>query len=247
MGNIKKGIRYQLMSSKKFISGFWITIILVDIAFYFMNGIHLLNINIGLSVGISNENLISVTGVNLLAILIALLVYNYERNYESFPLAISLSMTRKQYFISFIVDNAFIAFVFAAIQGVLLKIDPYFVDLLGRVPLNDFIYFNTKTDNILYIIFILFILFFAFTCFWNLMASVNYKFGYKMWIVIVGTNILLSILNIDVMAAIFKPINLLLQGRFDILQILIILAVAAVLYSVNYLIVIRTDINRKLS
>lgn len=246
MESLKKGMRYQLMESKKFLVGFWSVMLIVNIFFYILNNIGSLNSRIGLSIGISGgvNNSISVVGANLMAILIALLVYNYESNYESFPLAISLSMTRKEYFLSFLVDNIFIAFICATIQGILLKIDPFFVKLINRTPLYDLKYFNTVTDNVFYIIFMLFILFLAFTAFWNLFASINYKFGYKIWLILIGTNILLSIININFIGSILNAIGNILAPRLGVFQILVILASTVAFYMLNYIVVIRTDVKK---
>lgn len=251
MENLKKSksIRYQLMESKGFLLGFWGVLILVDIAFYIMNNFSSHHTSIGFSVGMGEgPNAISVVGVNLMVILITLIVYNYERNYESFPLAISLSMTRKDYFLSFLVDNIFITFTLAAIQGLLLKIDPMIVEFVGRNPLYNFAYFNIQTDNIFYIIFILFIIFLGFTSFWNLVASINYKLGYKMWIVLIAANIILTSISFKIgfIDNIFNLIGNILNPRLGSFQILIILVAITIFYILNYLIVIRTDIKKKL-
>lgn len=249
MEKLKKNTRYQLIESKNTLLGFWITIIIVDIAFYIMSGIYGDRISIGLTIGMSgNPDAISVAGINIMAILIAFIAYNFEENYQGFPLAISLSMTRREYFLSFLADNVFLAFVFASIQGVLLKLDPMIIKMIDRSPLYDYAYFNLQTDSIFYIIFILFVLFLAFTSFWNLLASINYKVGYKMWIVIIGANILITSMNFKLgfVEAIFKLVENVFKPRLDFLQILYILLATAVLYGLNYLIIIRTDIKKKL-
>lgn len=179
-------------------------------------------------------------------ILISLLVYNYESNYESFPLALSLSMTRKEYFLSFLLDNVFIAFVCASIQGVLLKIDPVFVKLIGKIPLYDFIYFNIKTDNVFFIIFTLFITFLGFMCFWNLVSSINYKFGYKMWILLVAVNVLVGVFNIRFIGRAIENIFKVFDSRLGAFQIVVILVSIVAVYMLNYFVVMRTDVKKKL-
>lgn len=247
MESLKRSIRYQLVETKKFLLGFWGTILLVNIAFYIINDIVSNNINIGLSIGTS-EGIppISVVGVNLMAILIALLVYNYGSNYEGFPLALSLSMNRKDYFVSFLIDNVITAFVFAIIQGILLKIDPIFIKLVGRTPIYEYGYFNTKTDPVFFIIFTLFIVFLGFISFWNLIASINYKFGYKIWIIFIGFNILVSILNIDFIGKLFNLIESMLKPRLGVLQVVLIVLGMVLLYTLNYFIVHHTDVKKKL-
>lgn len=249
MESLKRSIRYQFMESKSFILGLWGTTLIVNIFFYILNNLDSINFNIGLSMGTSAEGItpISVTGINLMIILISLLVYNFERNYESFPLAISLSMTRKEYFVSFLIDNIYIAFVFATIQGVLMKIDPYLVKLVGKVPVYDFLYFNTKTDNVFYIIFILFVVFLGFICFWSLIASLNYKFGYIIWIIAVVFNMGISILNIKIFGNLLKSIGNMFNSRLGTSQFIIIFLGISVSYMLNYIIVKTTNIKLRRS
>lgn len=248
MESLKRSIKYQLMESKNFILGFWTTTLIVNIFFYILNNLDIIDFSIGFSLGSSQGNSgISIAGINLMIILISLLVYNYERNYESFPLAISLSMSRKDYFLSFLIDNIFISFVFSIIQGILLKIDPFFIKLVGRVPLYDFLYFNTKTDNLFYVVFILFISFLAFISFWSLISSINYKFGYKIWLAFLAFNILISIFNLHSITKIFEPISQSFQFRLGILQILLLTTTTVAFYILNYFVVSRTDIKKKIS
>lgn len=241
MESLKRSIKYQFSESKKFILTFWIIIILVDIFFIILNYLGPLSFSIGFSLGTRNGvTAISIVGSNLMAILISFLVYNFVSNYESFPLSLSLSMSRKDYFISFLVENIVIAFVFATIQGVLLKIDPYIVKLLGRVPLYDFFYFNTKTDSLILIILNLFLIFLEFICFWNLIASINYKIGYKMWLIFAGVKIISSMFYINLIYECVKFIGTIYNEKIIIIEILAVI----VLYILNYFIVMSTDVKR---
>lgn len=250
METLKRSLKYQFIETKNFILGFWLTVIFVDIFFYILNNLNSVNssvdFDIGFSLGTSEAtSALSVVGVNLMIIFISLLVYNYERNYESFPLSLSLSMTRKDYFVSFLIDNVVIAFIFASIQGILFKIDPNIVKLVGKEPLYDFINFNLATDNILFIIFTLFILFIMFISIFSLLASLNYRFGYKIWIVLVGVNILVSIFHIKIFGRMFSSIGNIIATRFGVFETLVILASVVALYSLNYFITIKTDIQTK--
>lgn len=247
MESLKRSIKYQFIESKKFLLGFWIIILLVDIGIYMMNSLMSDNVNIGMSIGTSEGvTAISVAGINLMAILISLLVYNYERNYENFPLAISLSMTRKNYFLSFLIDNVMIASIFATIQGILLKVESIIAQDVLNTPLYNFEYFNTKIDNVFFIIFTLFILFLAFISFWNLIASINYKLGYKMWIILVGINIVLAVLNIELIGRVVKNIGRIFFQRLGGLQVLAILVSILLCYTLNYFVVSRTDVKTKI-
>lgn len=248
MENLKRSIRYQLAESKDFLFGFWATVLILNILFYIFSYIGGTAVNIGISVQISSgfDTLVSVAGANLMIILITLIVYNYQRNYGSFPLAISLNMTRKNYFASFLIDNIFMAFMLATIQGFLMKIDPFFVKLIGRNPLYNFTYFNIQTDNVFYIIFILFVLFLTFICFWNLMASLNYKFGYKIWIIAVAINMVVSISGMSIVDKVVKSIGRIFTPRLGLLQLAIIFLGISISYIINYFIVTRTDIKGKI-
>ncbi len=248
MDALNKSVQYHFAESRKFLLNFWVILILVDIGFYIMNSLDSPHFqNVGFSLGSSQGVYpISVVGVNLMAILITIIVYNFSSNYEDFPLAISLGMTRRDYFLSFLIDNVFTSFVFALVQAILLKVDPYFVKLVNRTPLYDFKYFNIKTDNIFYIIFILFIIFFAFNAFWNLVSSINYKMGYKMWLIVLGGNVLLSFFKIEIIRDLLNAIGYMINPSLQIPQISIILATIVAFYVINYFIVIKTDIKKSL-
>lgn len=236
------------MESKSFILKFWAIVLILNILFYILMNIGADSITIGISQYVTETGSlisVSVVGVNLLIILISLIPYNYERNYGSFPLAISLSMTRRDYFISFLADNIFIAFIFATIQGILMKIDPFFVKLIGRIPLYDLQYFNIKTDSIFFIIFILFIIFWAFISFWRLIASLNYKFGYRIWLIALSVSLIISYSNIETIISLPKPIKDIFNARLGISQFIIILSGIGISYILNYLIVSRTNIKGK--
>lgn len=254
MDSLKRAIRFQFIETKEFTLGFWATVILVDILFYILNYVSIINgsvdITIGFSLGSSQlNNLVSVMGINLMIVAISFLIYNYQRNYESFPLSLSLGMTRKDYFTSFLISDVSIAFVFATIQAFLLKIDPFFIEMIGREPLYEFINFNTKTDNIFFIIFSLFILFLSFISFWNLLSSLNYRFGYRIWIFIFAINILFSILKINFLENFIERtvvfITEIIVGRIGIFESTALLLGMVLLYTLNYFATITSDINKK--
>lgn len=258
MESLKRALKYQFRETRGFLMGFWGTVIIVDILFYILNSLSSsnfinfnsnggsINFSIGLSVGdIGGNDALSVVGINLMIIAISLIIYNYKSNYERFPLSLSLGMTRRDYFTSFLADNIFISFAFAAVQGILLKIDPALMKLVGREPLYEFINFNLKTDNILYIIFSLFILFLAFTSGFNLLSSLNYKFGYKLWIAIVAFNILVTAFRISIFDKLFTQMGDILVTRFGLFEVLAILGSVAVMYILNYFVTINTDIKRR--
>lgn len=245
MENLKRNLKFQFMESKSFILKFWLVILILDMLFIFFSYTGGKAVSIGISKSSAEIDLISILGVNLMIILISLVAYNYERNYGSFPLAVSLSMTRKEYYVSFLADNIFIALVFATIQGILMKIDPFFVKLIGRNPLYDLQYFNTKTDNVFYIILILFIIFLGFISFLSLVASLNYKIGPKMWLIALGIFIIFSYSNIHTIIKIPKVIKDMFTSRLGASQFVVIFIGIFIFYVLNYLIVIRSNIKGK--
>nr|WP_300002412.1 FtsX-like permease family protein [Tissierella sp.] len=258
MESLKRSLKYQFRETKGFLLGFWGTVILVDILFYILNSLSSnrfidfssnggsINFSIGFSLGnTGSSDPLSVVGVNFLIIAISMIVYNYKRNYERFPLALSLGMTRRDYFLSFLMDNIFMAFMMAGIQGLLLKIDPILMELVGKEALYEFVNFNLKTDNVLYIILTLFILFLIVISSFNLLASLNYKFGSKLWIVIVAFNILVTAFRINIFDKIFEWIGRITVTRFGLFEIVAILGSIALIYALNYFVTIKTNIKEK--
>ncbi|MFA5522968.1 MAG: hypothetical protein WDA24_01300 [Tissierellales bacterium] len=183
MESIKRTVKLQIKDTKKSIIAFWVIMLTVNIAFYLMNFYGRTNINIGMSTGENGLVFLSVVGSNLMAITIFLVVYSYVMYYETFPIVIGFSVTRKDFFSSVVIDNLLVTFLFALIQGILLKIDPLVVRAIGREPLFDFSFFNIQTDNIIFIIFSLFIGNIVFVSAVNVLAALNYKIGFKLWII----------------------------------------------------------------
>lgn len=248
MESLKRSMKYQFMESEAFIMKFWGIVLAVDVVFYFLSYIGGNSVSIGISVNsLGPGERVSLLGINLFIILITFIVYSYNRKYESFPLAISFSVTRKDYFLSFLGDNIFIALIFAIIQGILMKVDPFFIKLIGKVPLYDLLYFNTKIDNILFIILTLFIIFFAFIAFWNLIAALNYKFGKKIWIVAFVIFMIISYSNFETVIRLPEPIENIFTGKIGLVQYMIIFLGIGISYILNYLLVIKTNIKESLS
>lgn len=247
MEALKRSIRFQFIEAKNFLLGFWITMILGNILFYFLNGSKFANFEVGFTLANSQENFISVAGVNFVAIVIAMIAHNYDRKYKDFPLSQSLSMTRKNYFKSLEAGNLVIALVSALIQAVLLKIDPIIMTKLDKEPLYNFINFNLKTDNILFIIFTLFLLFLTLAALTNLLTTLNYKFGYMMWIVILVVNAVLIVTGtgINLIDKITSKAASILFTRYGLYEILIIGIGLGLVYFINYLLITNTNVKKK--
>lgn len=253
MESTKRAIKFQGIDTKKSILSFWAVILIVDIFFYIINisiGFSATSIEFSTTLGISdvsgNIRLLSVIGANIMPILISFIVYNYMMYYDSFPIVISFSVTRKDFFKSLIVDNIFVAFVYATIQGILMIIDPVFVKAIGKIPLYDFVFFNTDTDNILFIVFSLFMMFLTYISIWNLIAALNYKFGAKIWIPFVGIAYIKSITKVGKTSEfIMHFIKDILNSRIDLYQFLKLGIIIAICYALAYIITIKTNIKHK--
>ena len=124
------------------------------------------------------------------------------------------------------------------------SIDPMIIKLIGRTPLEDLAYFNIVTDNIFYIIFVLFIVFLGFMSFWNLIASINYKFGYMMWIVLAGVFMAVLFIKPDLLLLAVIPLSKLIDPELGFVQILYILLTITFLYVVDYFVVTHTDVKK---
>ena len=244
MNSTKRAIKYQNYDSRKSIIVFWIVILIVDFFAYLFTIYSNTNTRIGISTGFGPESKLSLMGMNIMPILIYLITYNYTMYYESFPITINFSITRKDFFKSLLADSILISFIFAVIQSLLWKVDPIIVKKIGLTPLYDFIMFNTKIDSLIFIIFSLFISFLAFGALWNLIASLNYKFGAKMWLFLLGLSMLVSFSQKYNLLNLIFPGNW-LNRKMDIYQILILGIFILIFYSLSYIITIRTDVKNK--
>lgn len=115
--------------------------------------------------------------------------------YETFPTAIGFSATRKDFYIGAVVHNIILCLSMAVIQGVLMKLDGFIIEAIGRNPLYDQLMLNTKEDSLLYIILMLFIIFLFVSALFNLLGATLYKLTWKLWILIGA--VLMAIFNIE--------------------------------------------------
>ncbi len=250
MESTKRAIKFQLNESKVSLSIFWLIIIIVDIFSIIMSQIA--DINIGLSdisVGINVDgygqglSLMSLMALNFIPIIIYLITRGYELYYKNFPIALSFSVTRKDFFKSMIINNILIAFVASIIQSFLMKADPIIVEAIGKKPFYEFGLFNTQSDNILFIMITIFIIATLFIAIWNLIAALNYRFGPKFWIVLGIIVLLLQIVfSFNLVSDILSLISSL---RIDILQFIVLLVISISFYTATYFVTINTDIKNK--
>lgn len=247
MEGMKRANRFIGLDLVKSVGVFWIVIIIVSIASYIGN-FALKNVYIGLSYGLHDGSLgiktISVAAANIMPIIIYFIAYIYAMYYENFPVALAFSITRKDFYKSLIICNVLIAFIFALVQSILLKIDIKIINSIGRNPYLDFGIYNTSLDKLFYIIFSLFIVFAVLISILNLLAALNYRFGFKLWIVI-GIVFFLSAAFIGASISMF--FEELFTTRIDTLQLVILGVIMIFSYSIGYIIVTNTNIKNKIS
>lgn len=245
MESTKRAIKFQLNESKVSILKFWAVIFIVDLFAVFIT--KYTNVTMGINQvngDYSTFPSFSLLGLNILPIIVYLIVYNYELYYKNFPISLSFSMIRKDFFRSMIVNNVFVVFILAVIQSILMKMDPILVGFVGKVPTYDFTTFNTQTDSIIFLIMYFFIALLLFSTVWNLVAALNYRFGARLWIgLLVLSMITSSVLKMNLF-------DLILPGdwlniRIDTLQSTMMLAITILIYIGIYFVTINTDIKNK--
>ncbi len=200
MEAIKRQIKFQVIDTKNAFITFWSIIILVNLFLYVINGIAdfgSAGVSFSASFNGSQEEFISVASVHVISIIIFIIVSSMVMYYETFPIAIGFSTTRKDFYIGVVVHNIILSLSMAIIQGGLMKLDGFIIEAIGRNPLYEQLMFNTKEDSLLYIILMLFIIFLFCTSLFNLLGAALYRFTWKLWLVIGGITMLAS--NIDVL------------------------------------------------
>ncbi|SDY80570.1 hypothetical protein SAMN05660462_00934 [Proteiniborus ethanoligenes] len=244
MDSTRRAIRFQNLDSKKSIIVFWLVVLAANIFFYIMN-FYSDNMYAGISNGINGIRQLSVAGSNMMSIIVYFIVYSYLMYYESFPIAIGFSVTRKDFFKSLIVNNILVSFIFAIIQGILLKLDPIFVRMIDREPLLDFMLFHTTKDNLIFIIFSLFFFFLVVVSATNLLGALNYRFGYKIWIIL-GAMLVFGV-TFKMIKSIVFFLNELIIFRINAFQVLILSVVISICYALGYFLTINTNIKNKIA
>lgn len=245
MESTKRAIRYQWSNIKKDILEFWAVVLFINIAIFFINiKFSKLNIHIGISNGIEKGMSFSFISINIFIILITLIVNSYNKFYEDFPICISFSMTRRDFFRSLIVNNLLTASIFALVQGLLMKMDPILVRALDENPIYDFGLFNIETDSIVYIIFSLFVLFLITSSIWSLIASLNYRFRSKVWIAF----LIIFVLGEKIFSLIdvFSLDNL-LDNRLDVGELMVYSVVMLAIYTFIYIVTINSNVRNDIN
>ncbi len=250
MESLKRTIRFLNIDMKSSVIIFWIVMILVNTGSYLLNIASSININtnsIAIGFQISDGEmlgLVSVAGANIMPMLIFYTVYTYTTYYEDLPIAIGFSGTRKNFFLSNIINNVMVAFIFALVQTILLKIDIKLVENLYLVPYTNFGVFNSLEDNVIIILLSIFLISICFLGFMNLLASANYKFGYKMWILLaVAFFVIMPFLGFEIFSLSYN----LLSRRIDFLQFMLLSLITVITYGLNSLFIREINIKPKLA
>lgn len=247
MNGLKRAVKCQNLDAKKSFGWFWGTMLLVDILSYVLNRFYS-NIFDGFAFGINltdgtNFKATSIAGANLWPIVIFFIVYSYVTYYEFFPIALSFSVTRKDFFKSVVLDNIKVTSIFATIQSILMKLDRYAIRSLNKTPIVDFKIFNTETDNIIIMIFSLFIAFIAITSFCNFLAAINYKYGYKVWIVI---GVISTFTAMFMGSTFLSIVDWVFTTRVNIMQFFILILLTALMYVIGNFMTRSINIKSKL-
>jgi len=247
MESIKRALKFQGRDFQKSVGMFWLVLFIVNIGSYvsmykFNRGFIGIRVSGYASIDGIDITLISVAAANLVPIIIFFIVYCYEMYYEYFPVAISFSVTRKDFYKSAVIYNLITSAVFALIQGILIKADLHLVQYLGQNIKSDFGIFNSGTDSIIFIVFSLFICFTVFASAMNLLSALNYKFGYRLWIVIA----LLGIPYSARMGIPFELVGRLFTERIGAAQFSILAITAFACFVAGFLTVSGTNVKDRL-
>lgn len=248
MDSLKRAIKFQCIDFIKAVGWFWLVMLIINIASYislYKFGANFIGLRVSGFGNVDGLNtwFLSIAASNLMAIIIFLIVYCYEMYYEYFPVAINFSVTRKDFYLSAIVDNIFISLIFSVIQGILMKVDYIIINLLGNDPKVDFRIFNNATDNIFFIIFSLFVSFLVFISIINLLAAFNYKLGYKLWIIF-GVIFVVAESFIDMY--LIKLFENLFITRISGIKLIILMIIIIACYAIGYMIINITNVKNKL-
>lgn len=245
MTGFKRAMKFHRIDFLKGVGMFWLVMLALNIASYIVNksfgegtifyGIH--NFSSG------SLATMSIAGANIWPAFIFFIVYCYEMYYEYFPIAVSFSATRKDFYKSTIIDNLLVALVFAIVQGVLMKVDILAVKALGFIPLTDFGIFNTANDSLIFIILSLFAVFLFVTAIMNLLAAMNYKVGWKLWIIVA---ILVSLFAGIGINSVFGVLDWIMTIRMDLGQLIVLTIPVILSYLVGFMVVRNTNIKNRI-
>lgn len=250
MESIKRILKFLNIDLKSSVLSFWLVMIILNIASCILNARNIIDIdgsNIYLGLQISGGDFtgaVSYAGANIFPMLVFYTVFAYVSYYEDMPIVIGFSGTRNDFFNSVLIQNTVVAAIFSAVQTMLLKIDLKLIENLGRKAFVDFKMFNSQNDNIIFIFLSIFLISICFLGFANLLASSNYKFGYKMWIFLaIVFGIIMPHLNIEIFYFLFD----ILSERMNLINVVILLITTIIVFGSSWLMVKNVNIKAKLA
>lgn len=247
MSSFKRALKFQNIDFKKSVVTFWAVLIFINVGSYvslykFSNRFIGIRVSDSVIMNGAMDSAISIAGANIIPLLIFFIIYCYETFYEYFPIALSFSTTRKDFYKSAIVYDVTAVALFSLIQGILMKADTHIVKSLGAKPKVDFGIFNSQADSLLYIVFSLFICFMVFVGIMNLLGALNYKVGYKLWI---GAAALMALYSMTGLTFLNNLYDLLFTTRLGAAQLSISLLIITACYTSSYLTISRTNVKNK--
>lgn len=249
MERIKRAIKFQNIDTGNALGIFWGIVLLINILSYvslIRYGDNFIGVRVSESSNINelNVRLISIAASNIIPILIFIIICCYELYYEYFPIAISFSVTRKDFYKAAIITNLLLAFVFAVIQTAFMKIDMLLISSLGKYPMTNFEIFNISADSSLLVIFSLFLDFLAFMSLLNLLSALNYKLGFKLWIIL---GVLISLTPSFLRISLSRIIENIFFTRINPSNAVAAAAIIILFYLAAYYVTINTNIKNKMS
>jgi len=242
MNPTKRIIKYQNKEVKKFLTGFWLTMLVVNI-FGYMANYYIGKNSKMFYFSLGDDGTMSIAGINIMAAFYALIGYGIAMYYEHFPIAVGFSGTRKSFYKSVIINNCINSLSIAAISALLLKIDRFIINAIGKEPLVDFRFFNTVNDNILFIIFSLFIGFFTLLSLVNIIGVLLYKLGAaKFWIGTLVLFIFVSANDFIILKTIENSIRQIFMTRITPISLIYIIIINFIFNALGYFILRKTNI-----
>lgn len=249
MSSLSRAIKLTNYSLKKSIILTLIATLIIDILAIIAN-IYMEDAYIGgLVIGTGKEKLLSIFAINIIIFTIFFLTNAMIIFSESLPVSISYSLTRSNFFKSMIVNSIIASTIFSIVQGILFKVEPILIDYIGKKSINDFILFNTNSDNLFTIIGILFLVTITFISILNFLVSLNYKFGFKVWLLLAGIIIILALIKIGLGIS-FENLFINLRSLFNKNTKITNFILAGIIFLLfnflNYLIIKKTNIKYEL-
>ena len=158
-------------------------------------------------------------------------------------MAIGFSATRNDYYKSVIISNNMTCLAMAVISSLLLKVDRLIIILIAREPLVDFRFFNTVDDNILFIIFSLFIGFLTLVAISNFIGVLLYRVGaIKFWVSVLFLFIFIQMNHFSIAKSIWNSIGKIFTTRITSINLIYLLIIISIFYTLGYFILRGTDV-----